>query len=103
MRDPGGGTGGSALAGPSAACSWTNWVGVSAAPVGLSGPVTWVNRPLARSLPSAAASTAGSVQAEERSLKMMLVGFAEDCGKYLFSSAVPLAESVPAGAVVEPP
>ncbi len=80
-----------------------NWAGVSATPCGSSGPLTWVNSPLARSLPSAAASTAGFCQAGVASLKMMLVGFAEDCGKYLVSSAVPWAESVPDGGVVLPP
>ena len=65
--------------------------------------MTLVNRPVARSLLAAVASTAGSCQAGSGSLKMMLVGFADDCGKYLASRAVPLAESVPDGAVVVPP
>src|SRR5919108_3414450 len=100
---PAGGVAGSLLAGPSAACNSANWVGVSAGPTGFSGPVTLVNRPVAWSLLAAAASTAGSCQAGRGSLKMMLVGFADDWGKYLASRAVPLAESLPDGAVVVPP
>src|SRR5436305_7199312 len=100
----GGGAGGSVLAGPSAACSPANRAGVSAAPpTGFSGPVTVVNRPVARSLAAAVASTAGSCQAGPGSLKMMLVGLADDSGKYLASRAVPWAESLADGAVVVPP
>ena len=58
---PGGGTGGSALAGPSLACSAVYWAGVSAAPAGFSGPVTCVNSPLAWSWLVALASGAGSL------------------------------------------
>ena len=32
-----------------------------------------------------------------------MVGLADDCGKYLVSSACPAAESLPAGGAVFPP
>ena len=100
---PAGGTVGSAFAGPSWACSAVNWAGVSVTPDGFSGPVTCVNRPLACSFAVAAASGAGCSHTGVLNLNIGLVGFADDCGKYLFSSVCPAAESVPEGGAVFPP
>ena len=98
-----GGTVGSAWAGPSAACSSEYCCGVSVAPTGLSGPVTCLKRPLARSWAVALASGAGSCHTGVLNRKIRLVGFAADCGKYLVSSTWPEAESLPAGGVLLPP
>ncbi len=51
----------------------------------------------------AAATGPGSVQAGWRSRSTMIVGFAAVCGKCSLSSALPSAESLPAGAVGAPP
>ena len=91
------------MAGPSWLCSAVNWAGVSVAPAGFSGPVTWVNSPLAWSLLVAAASGAGFCHTGAPKRKITVVGLAEDCGKYLVSCAWPAAESVPAGGAVFPP
>jgi len=91
------------LAGPSLACSAVNWAGVIWAPVGFSGPLTWVNSPLAWSLLVAVASGAGFYHTGVSNRKITVVGLAADCGKYLVSSVCPAAESVPAGGAVFPP
>jgi hypothetical protein len=72
-------------------------------PAGFSGPVTPVNSPLAVSWLVAVSTGAGSDQTGWDSLKTRFVGLAELAGKCLASSAVPAAESVPAGALMEPP
>ena len=79
------------------------WAVVSGAPVGLSGPVTWVNRGLARSWLAAAVSGAGLSQTGAPKVKIRLVGLAAACGKCRVSSAVPAAESLLAGGAVVPP
>src|SRR3984893_8353767 len=94
---PGGGTGGSALAGPSWLCSAVYWAGVSTAPVGFSGPVTCVKSPLARSWLVAVASGPGLCHTGVLKRNIRVVGFADDCGKCLVSSVCPVAESLPAG------
>src|SRR5260370_40141461 len=94
---PGGGGGGSAVGGPSWLCSAVYWVGVSTAPVGFSGPVTCVKSPLARSWLVAVASGPGSCHTGVLNRNIRVVGFADDCGKYLVSSVCPVAESLPAG------
>src|SRR5271155_5223698 len=97
-----GGTAGSAPAGPSAACSSVYCWGVSIGPTGFSGPVTLVKSPLAWSSLVAFATGAGSCHTGVSNRKMMLVGLAADCGKYLVSSAWPAAESLPARGAVLP-
>src|SRR5215470_5840616 len=97
---PGGGTGGSAPAGLSLLCSAVNWAGVSGAPVGFNGPVTWVNSGLAWSLLVAAASGAAFCHTGASNRKITVVGLAADCGKCLVSSACPAAESLPPGGAV---
>src|SRR5262249_29442797 len=98
-----GGTGGSAFAGPSWACSAVNWAGVSVTSAGFSGPDTCVNRPLACSCAVAAASGAGCSHTGVLNLKIGLVGFAVDCGKCVDSSACPGAELGPGGGAGAPP
>ncbi len=73
-----GGTAGSAFAGPSRACSAAYCGAVSVAPAGFSGPVTWVNSPLAWSWLVAAASGPGLSQTGALKVKIRLVGFAAD-------------------------
>jgi len=62
-----------------------------------------VNRLLALSSLVALARTWGSVQTGWLNLKIGEVGLAADSGKYLVSSWVPFAESLPAGGAVLPP
>src|SRR5262249_3482493 len=97
-----GGVAGSLPAGPSAAYSCAYCVGVSVGPTGFSGPVTLVKSPVAWSLLVASATGAGFCQTGVLNLKMMLVGLAADCGKYLVSRAWPAAESLPDGGAVLP-
>ena len=62
-----------------------------------------MNRLLAFISLVALASTCGSVQTGRLNRKIGVVGLAADSGKYLVSSAVPWAESLPAGGAVVPP
>ena len=100
---PGGGTAGSALAGPSWACSELYCAGVRGAPAGFSGPITCVKSPLARSLLVAVASGTGFCHTGSLNWKITLVGFAAACGKCFVSRACPAAESLPAGGETLPP
>ena len=70
-------------------------------PFGSSGPAIEVNRPEDDRLAAAVASVAGCCQAGSAYRKTRFDGLAEDCGKYLASSALPAAASDPAGGVAD--
>ena len=72
-------------------------------PLAFSGPDTEVNTGSAASCRPAAATAAGAAQAGWRRRSTMTVGLAAVCGKCLASNASPRAESLPAGAVADPP
>ncbi len=94
------------------------WAAVSTVPLGSNGPDTAVNRrcpatlapassapasPASASWRSAAATGPGAAQTGCRRRSTMSVGLAAVCGKCRASSALPRAESLPAGAGAAPP